>query len=266
MDRVRDREAAIGGAVVAVLAASVAHAEHDHSHHHGAEETATVEQTFRASIGVLAATYESPLYEGDYQGGTLGVGYTRGRFDFGVTANGYQIERNGKTDRGVGDVMVHGAATLYTHDAFAAGAHLMVMAPTGDAMRGLGMGHWMLMPAAWSSFATPLVTLSGSVGYARGLGSSNAHAEHGGGGAWPLVEPMSFSEITYDASAMFPIASFAIGARLVGAFPTDDDARAIGAARVSWRAGRIETAAEAQTGVVGDPIRMRGLVSTSMTF
>jgi hypothetical protein len=143
----------------------------------------------------------------------------------------------------------------------------MVMAPTGDAMRGLGMGHWMLMPAAWSSYATSIITLSGSLGYARGTGSANAHADHGGGGAWPLVEPMSFQELTYDASAMIAVArDFAVGARLLGAFPPDDDARAIGAARVTWRAGRIETTAEAQAGIAGDPVRVRGLVSTSMTF
>jgi hypothetical protein len=179
----------------------------------------------------------------------------------------YQLDRNGKTYRGMGDVMIHGAAQLYANGGFSAGAHLMVMAPTGDAMRGLGMGHWMLMPAAWSAYTTSIVTVSGSLGYARGTGSANAHAAHGGGGAWPLVEPMSFSEITYDASAMFPVArTLSVGARLLGALPTDDDARAIAAARVSWRTGRIETAAEAQAGIAGDPVRVRGLVSTSMTF
>jgi hypothetical protein len=270
MARVRDgkptvRHAVVGLLGLLVVAAATAHAEHDHSQHHPAAEEDV--QSFKASLGVLAATYRSPLYEGDYQGGTLGAAYARGRFEVGVMATAYQIDRNGKTYRGVGDVMVHGAAQLFTRGDFSAGAHFMVMAPTGDAMRGLGMGHWMSMPAAWSSFATSIVTLSGSLGYARGSGSANAHAEHGGGGAWPLVEPMSFSEITYDASAMFPVASsLSVGARLLGAFPTDDDARAIGAARVSWRAGRIETAAEAQAGIAGDPVRMRGLVSTSMTF
>jgi hypothetical protein len=111
--RVRDGKPAIRDAVVIVLvvAAATAHAEHDHSHHHGqvASEDA-VDQSFKASIGVLAATYRSPLYEGDYQGGTLGAAYARGRFEVGVLATGYQIDRNGKTYRGVGDVMVHAAA------------------------------------------------------------------------------------------------------------------------------------------------------------
>lgn len=264
----RHRQAAVCGAVVA-LSATTASAEHDHSHHHHAPEAtdAPSEHAFRASIGLLAATYESPLYEGDYQGGSLGAGYARGRFEVGATVYAYQLDRNGRTYRGMGDLMVHASAGLYTAGAFTAGAHVMVMAPTGDAMRGLGMGHWMLMPAAWSSYATRIVTLSGSLGYARGIGDENAHAEHGGGGAWPLVEPMSFSEITYDATAMFPLAdTFAIGARVLGAIPTDGDPRAIGAARVSWRTGRIETAAEAQAGIAGDPVRVRGLVSTSMTF
>jgi hypothetical protein len=141
------------------------------------------------------------------------------------------------------------------------------MAPTGDAMTGLGMGHWMLMPAAWASYAHPSVTVSGSLGYARGIGGEDAHAAHGGGGAWPLVEPMSFSEITYDAMAMVPVAStLALGARMLGAMPLDDDLRTIGAVRISWRAGRLETLAEAQAGITGDPVKFRGLVSTSMTF
>jgi hypothetical protein len=78
---------------------------------------------------------------------------------------------------------------------------------------------------------------------------------------------MSFSELTYDATAMFPVASdLALGARVLGAMPLDDDLRTIGAARISWRAGRLEMLAEAQAGIAGDPVKFRALVSTSMTF
>ena len=260
MDRLRHA----GAIVAALLASTPALADHEH-HHHGPDEVD--DSQFTASIGALAASYRSRLYEGDYQGGSLGATYARGRFEVGARGLAYQIDRNGKTYRGFGDVMVHGAVRLYEHGAFTAGGHLMVMAPTGEAMTGLGMGHWMLMPAAWAGYTHPIVALGGSLGYARGIGGEDAHAEHGGGGAWPLVEPMSFSEVTFDATAMFPVASaFAVGARILGALPTNDDARAIGAARVSWRAGRIETFAEAQAGIAGDPVRIRGLVSTSMTF
>lgn len=253
-------------AAVIVLALS-APAPADHQHHHHHDEPVQPTSSLTATIGALAASYESRLYEGDYQGGSLGVAWSYGRFEVAARGLAYQIDRNGKTYRGFGDLMVHGAVRAYEAGAFSAGAHLMVMAPTGDAMSGLGMGHWMLMPAAWSAYAQRFVTVSGSLGYARGIGGEDAHAEHGGGGAWPLVDPMSFSEITFDATAMFPIAtSVAVGARVLGAMPLDDDLRAIGAARISWRAGRIETLAEAQAGIAGDPVKLRGLVSTSMTF
>ena len=256
MDRVRH-----AGIALLVLASSAAHA--DHEHHAPAEASSTI----TASIGALAATYDSRLYEGDYQGISLGVAYARGRFEIAARAVAYQIDRNGKTYRGAGDSMVHGTVRIWERAGLATGAHLMVMTPTGDAMKGLGMGHWMLMPAGWVSYANAVVVLSGSLGYARGLGGEDAHAEHGGGGAWPLVEPMSFSEITYDATAMFALTqSLALGVRLVGAMPLEDDMRAIGGARISWRAGRIETLAELQTGIAGDPVKLRGLLSASITF
>lgn len=250
---------------IALLAlATSASADHEHHHH---DEPAEPTSSLTATIGALAASYESRLYEGDYQGGSLGVAWSYGRFEVAARGLAYQIDRNGKTYRGFGDLMVHGAVRASEAGPFSAGAHLMVMAPTGDAMTGLGMGHWMLMPAAWGSYAQRYFALSGSLGYARGIGGEDAHAEHGGGGAWPLVDPMSFSEVTFDATAMFPVAtSVALGARVLGAMPLDDDLRAIGAARISWRAGRIETLAEAQAGIAGDPVKLRGLVSTSMTF
>lgn len=220
-----------------------------------------------ATVGALAASYRSRLYAGDYQGASLGVKVTHGRYEVAVRGLAYQIDRNGRTYRGFGDVMVHGAATIVERGSLAAGAHLMVMLPTGDDMRGLGMGHVMIMPAAWSVWSPAWGTLGGSIGYARGLGDESAHAEHNGGGAWPLVDPMSFSEITYDATAMLDVAhGLRAGVRLLGAVPIEDDVRAIGAARISWRAGRVETTAEAQAGIAGDPVRLRGIVSTAMSF
>jgi hypothetical protein len=258
MDRVR-----LAGAIVALLSSS-AYADHDHHHHAPAGESSSV----TASVGAIAASYDSRLYEGDYQGGSLGLAWARGRFEVAVRGLAYQIDRNGKTYRGFGDTMVHGTARLWERGGLSAGAHSMIMAPTGEAMTGLGMGHWMLMPAAWASYTHDIVTLGGSLGYARGVGGEDAHAEHGGGGAWPLVEPMSFSEITYDATAMISVASsLSLGARVLGAMPlADDDMRTIGGARISWRIGRIETLAELQAGLTGDPVKLRGLVSTSMTF
>src|SRR5687768_67353 len=203
MDRVRNAGIAI------LLLSSTAAAEHDH----GAPARAADEMQITTRIGALAATYRSRYFEGDYQGATAAATYARGGYEVGVAGAAYQIDRNGRTYRGFGDVLVHGAATIIERDRLAAGAHLMLMMPTGDEMEGLGMGHWMAMPAVWGTY-TSAITVSGSIGYARGIGSAGAHAEHGG----PLVEPMSFSEVTYDASAMYTLADgLRAGARVLGA-------------------------------------------------
>ena len=259
MDRLRH-----AGTVVALaLSATTARAEHDHCAPTRAADATHV----TAHLGAIAASYRSRFYEGDYQGGSFGAKWSHGRYEVAARGVAYQIDRNGLVYRGFGDLMMHGAATLFERGAFATGGHFMVMAPTGDAMKGLGMGHWMLMPAAWATWSHRLVTLGGSLGYAHGVGDEGAHAEHGGGAAWPLVEPMSFSELTFDATAMFVLGSgLRAGVRTLGAIPTDDDVRVIGAARVGWRTGRLELTAEAQAGIAGDPVRFRGLVSTAMTF
>jgi hypothetical protein len=271
MDRVPDRKTALRRAVIALatLSATTAYAEHDH-HHHGDEEHREAEASdvrIVASVGAIAARYRSLFYEGSYQGAVAGGSVGKDRFELGLQVSAYQIDRNGKMYRGAGDAMVHGAVTLFARDQLAAGAHLMVMIPVGDDNAGLGMGHWMLMPAAWAAWSPKHVTLSAAVGYARGIGDESAHAEHGGGAAWPLVDPMSFSEVTYDASAMFGLArELRAGVRVLGAIPLDDDARAIGAARVGLSIGRVETSAEAQAGLAGDPFRFRAVVGAAMRF
>jgi hypothetical protein len=259
MDRVRNA----GIAIALVALAHAAYADHEHD----APARSRDDTSVTASAGVLAARYRSRLFEGEYSGATLGLAVRHRRYEFAARGAAYQIDRNGRTYRGFGDVMVHGAVTLVERDALAAGVHVMAMLPTGDEMKGLGMGHVMLMPAAWATWAPNAFALGGSIGYARGLGDEAVHAEHGGGGSWPLVDPMTFSEVTFDATAMYTLAhGLRTGARVLGAFPLDDDVRAIGAARVAWRSGRVETTAEAQFGLVGDPVRMRGVVATAVRF
>jgi hypothetical protein len=42
--------------------------------------------------------------------------------------------------------------------------------------------------------------------------------------------------------------------------------RVIGAGRLGWGSGRVDTAVEVQTGLVGDPFTIRGLVETALHF
>lgn len=274
MDRVRHIR--VNRAVLALVAAAsirTAGAEHDHGGHgshggHGGHGGAAPEDSLGLTVtaGALAASYQSRLFEGTYQGARAGAAFARDRYEIGASFTGYRIVRNGRADHGLGDLLVHGNAMLVERGALSAGVHLMVMTPTGDDQLGLGMGHFMLMPAVWSGYAAGRVHASAMLGYGRGLGDASVHAEHAGG--WPLVDPMSFSELTLDASAALAFArAWTAGAALHGALPTGDgDARMIAGARVSWRHGRVDAAGEVQAGVLGDPVRVRGVLSTSLHF
>jgi hypothetical protein len=271
--------AAAAALAAAATAAAPAWAGHDHGGHgdhgdhggHGdpggraaAPDAEPLGLTVTA--GVVAATYRGTLYEGDYEGALAGAAFARGRYEASASMTGYRIVRNGRAATGLGDLMVHGSASLLARGPVSAGAHLMLMAPTGADQTGLGMGHFMLMPALWSAYAAGAARASASVGYARVLGDAGAHAEHGA--AWPLVDPMAASELTLEVAGTLALArALAAGALLRGALPLEgSDARLLAGLRVAWRAGRVEVAAEGQAGVLGAPVRVRGLLSTSLSF
>lgn len=250
--------------------AAPGHAEHDHSQHHGTaaardSEPAAPRVQLSASLGAMTATYRQRLYSGDYAGVTVGAALAAGRFALAATVTGYRIERNGVGDRGVGDTMIHGSATLLARGALATGVQLMVMAPTGDAAAGLGMGHVMVMPAAWLALTHPGLRLAVSIGYSRGLGDAAAHAAHG---SWPIVAPMSFSEVTVDSAVLRPLAAgLDAGVLTTLALPTGRlPARATTGARVRWRAGRVTTTLDVDGGLAGDPFQLRGTLGTAVSF
>ncbi len=219
------------------------------------------------SLGLILAAYDARLFAGDYQGLVPGARWARGRLSASLGAPVYRLQKNGKVIHGIGDVMAHGHVMLVTAGALAAGGMVMASAPTGDDDAGLGMGHVMLMPELWGAWSPGRLALSVTAGYARALGAgADAHAEHGGGGVWPLVEPMNAAEVTFGATGMVALAqALAAGARVGGAVPTGDGVtRVVGAVRVAWRAGGVETAVEVQGGVAGDPFSLRGVVETSV--
>ena len=253
MDRVRNARVALA----LVTFASTASADHEHA--------ARERDGVTVQLGLLAASYRSRLYEGEYTGALAGVAWRSGRYELAARSAAYQIDRNGRTYRGFGDAMIHGAVTVLAAPELAAGAHLMMMLPSGDDVKGLGMGHVMVMPAVWATWTPNALAIGGAIGYARGIGDAGVHAEHAG--SWPLVDPMTFSEVTFEATAMYALAhGIRGGVRILGAVPLDDNARVLGSARVAWRAGRVETTAELQLGIAGDPVRVRGVVTTAMRF
>jgi hypothetical protein len=250
------------------LAPRAARAQHDHGAHHGeGEHAGAPASSFSAALGVITAGYDAMLYRGDYQGLAATGRWARGRFDAALGVTGYRLQKNGKTVAGLGDLMLHGRATALRAGAVTAGAVAMVMMPTGDHDAGLGMGHVMLMPGGWVQWAPGRLALAASAGYARGLGGGDIHAAHGGG-AWPLVDPMTSSELTFGASGMIALAaSLRAGLRADGAVPTGSgDTRLAGGVRAVWTLGRVETTAELQGGLAGAPFDLRGLVEAAVRF
>jgi hypothetical protein len=248
-----------------LLAPAVAHADHDHMAMaaHGDDSAST----FDASVSLLAASFSTTFYAGNYEGVTPSVGWSMGRFAAGASLPYYRLYENGLSTFGLGDFVVHGqAALLQTHDVQLGGL-LGVSAPTGNPDVGLGMGHVMIMPAAWGAWKHDGVVVTATAGYSRAVIDDSSHHDHG---MWPLVEPMNMSEITWSGAGEVAIGEgVRAGARLsggvpVGALPGHD--RMIAAARVAWGTGRVDTAAEIQAGLVGDPFTLRGVVSTALRF
>ncbi|MDX2091964.1 MAG: hypothetical protein SFX73_29140 [Kofleriaceae bacterium] len=246
------------------------HDHHGHHGHHGMDDAAVVATPDPHHVGValavVGANYVSPLFEGTYQGLTTGVSWSYRRFAAMAMLTGYRLDKNGRAVYGVGDLMVHGQVSAWANERWSTGFILMVSAPTGSAQAGIGMGHAMLMPEAFATLMLGRVMLDAGAGYTRGLGGTNAHAEHGAV-MWPLVDPMTMSELTMRAGvSVTTTRQLSVALRAIAAVPFVDDAdnRLVGALRVAWRRGRFETSADLAQGLVGDPFGTRITIGTAL--
>ena len=253
----------IGLAFVAGLAPAAARADH----HGMAMSGDPADSSFGIGLSVLAASYSSRYYAGDYEGVQTDLSWARGRFAAGASLAYYRLFENGLETDGLGDVVVDGQVTLVEHGDTTAGVMVAGSLPTGDGMIGLGMGHPMVMPAGWGTWHHQRVMLMASLGYSRALVDASSHHDHG---VWPLVEPMNMSEISWSGAGDVAVShGVHVGAQLsggvpVGVLPGHD--RVIGAVRVSYGAGAFDTSAEVEAGLDGDPFNTRGIVATAMHF
>jgi hypothetical protein len=88
-------------------------------------------------------------------------------------------------------------------------------------------------------------------------------------GPWPLVDPMLMSEVSWSAGADVAwTPAMSAGVHVGGGIPAGaaGDNRVTAGARFAWHAGRVESAAEIQAGLAGDPFTVRGVVSTALSF
>jgi hypothetical protein len=260
--------------VIALLCVTgrAARAEHDHASH---EQALTSVHRFEAGLGVIVASYRAKLYEGSYQGVRATAGWASGRVALSAQMPAYRIVRNGKPEQGLGDTMLHAHVRLFERGRLSGGGFAMVMLPTGSMMDGLGMGHVMVVPSAWVAWSSHDLALSGDIGYARGFGDASVHDDHAGGEAWPLVDPMTFSELVLSASALWSLGKdLRAGGRASVALPMDEGGdRITGGVRVAWSSGRVETTADIEAGFScattcehGSPYAFRGVVASAVRF
>lgn len=252
------------GVIVAVgLSASAAHADH-----HGMAMAGEADEptSFDASVNLVAASYSTRTYVGDYEGAVPAIGWRHARYGLGASLGLYRIVENGLNEHGIGDLVVHADVQLYAHERVTAGAMLMVSAPTGEEIYGLGMGHTMVMPSLYGTWMTGRLALNASAGFSRAIAQMEAGHDHG---VWPLVDPMNMSEVTWGAGCEVALGRGLHGAaRLAGGIPVGlaGHERVIGGASVGWGSRRVDTALEVQTGLAGDPFTIRGLVETALHF
>jgi hypothetical protein len=248
----------------AVLAARSAPAFADH--HAMMAAGSEGDSQFDASIALLAASFSTMFYGGDYEGVLPAAGWSRGRFAAVASMPYYRMSENGLETYGPGDLLVQGQVRLLEAGSVTGGAMFGASDPTGDTAHGMGMGHPMLMPAAWGAWQGARVLVTGSLGYSRAI-LDVGHHDHG---MWPLVEPMNMSEITWSGSGELAISgSWHAGARLSGGVPVGSlpgHERVVGTLRVAYREDKVETAVEIQGGLVGDPFTARGILSTAIRF
>lgn len=240
-----------------------------YAHDHMDMQADAASNDFAATVSLVAASYDTMTFSGDYEGVLPRLSWTHGRFSIAAMASAYRLYENGIDNIGIGDVMASGSVILYADGDLTTGVMAMVSAPTGDEYLGFGMGHAMAMPSAFATLNVPGVTLSGAFGYSRALISFANLGTHDHG-VWPLVDPMNMSELSWSASGDHAFTrDLRVGARMSGGIPVGNiigHERVIGALRVAFGHGRVETAAEVQAGLVGDPFNVRGVVETALRF
>ena len=217
-----------------------------------------------AHVSLVAASYQQMSFGGDYEGAVPELMWSYGRWMAGASLGLYRIFENGSRVYGPGDVMLHGSVALVQTDTVRAGLMLAGTVPTGNMYQGFGMGGPVLMPSAWASWTVRRITLSATGGWGGMLaGGMGDHM------MMTIVDPMNESELEWSGAIDVQLGRGIHGGVLgEGGIPVGEPGvdRVIGAVRLAWGQGRIDTGAELQAGIAGDPFRIRGLVETALHF
>lgn len=175
----------------------------------------------------------------------------------------YRIVNYAETTYGPGDLGAGARVRVVGAEAWAVGLSLGATAATGDADHGLGMGHTMVMPGAWSTlrlgpWRSELVVVAAKAIGDSGDDGGHRHHSHG-----ITVAPMNAFEVATTARSAFRVAG-PLDVHTVGVVAPpigDGTLRAAAGGGASLRRHAWTLTGESQVGIAGDPFTVRALLS-----
>jgi hypothetical protein len=216
----------------------------------------------RAGFAIETAAIDDGLgRSGHYRGAVTSVELTALGARARVSLGAYQVDW-GQRGEGFGDTHIAVQRAVVGVGATDLGLALSATLPTGDVADELGMGHAMVMPAAWARWARGTSSLLGSVVYGSMLGGSHRHGSPG-----PIQSPMNAEEIGAAVRVGHAFGPTELSTSLSGAMPIGDGlARGAVGAAARWLLGATELSLDLSTPFGGTPIQARGVVEISRGF
>lgn len=212
--------------------------------------------TTRLELGATRINDGSPA---SFQGLLLDVQGDLGRFIVAARASAYRLAHVHGTEMGPGDVELAGALRVLDHRRFTVAASFGLGLPSGDVLRGLGMGHTMLVPGLVAVVHARPMELDVSSTYHHAL-DADGHMLLGLHG--PVVNPVTSRELQLAGRALYWLTpSVGTAATIWAALPrTDEPVRASLGLGLAWRRGAYDVEAIIERGLA-DGITSRGSIS-----
>ncbi len=255
--------AAVGGALSSPAIALAGHEHHHPAPEPGAQPGVSGEAMVELQVGQVEQFGETR----DYRAIGVGGGCRLGRFEVALHVPLFWIELGTEWRSSVGDPHLAAQWAALSRPWLEAGPSLAIMVPAGDDDLGLGMGHWMTMAGGFARARQGRLSLGADIAYARILGDSAGHAEHGGG-VWPPIMPMNAQEVSGSLAGAIELAAIvAIGVRLTGSLPIGDGERlGFGALTAAAHWHRLVFGLELGHGLLGNPIGVRAVSHAALAF
>ena len=248
---------ALATAALVVLAGGPASAQECH---HTARSTSAL--ALRAGVAVEAGAIDDDLgRSGHYRGTTASVEVAALGGRARVALGAYQVDW-GQTGQGLGDLQLGVERAVATAGPMTLGLALSATLPTGSVRHDLGMGHPMVMPAAWARFRRDESALLATVLYGSMLGDQHAH-----GMAGPLPSPMNAEEAGASLRGSHVFGRTELSTTISGATPIGEGESRVGfAAGARMTFGPTELGIDLSAALGGTPTRARGIVEISRGF